>query len=78
MGESGSNTYRAAVEVEISSENTITITNEAVAVLTLDGSTDEWTFQPSDSEVVLGIKYDSSNRLDNTEDNSLWRRLYRK
>ncbi len=72
MGESGSNTYRAAVEVEISSENTITITNEAVAVLTLDGSTDEWTFQPSDSEVVLGIKNDSSNRLDNTEDNSLW------
>ena len=71
MGESGTNTFRAAVEVEISSESTITITNEAVAVLTLGGSTDSWTFTPSDSEDVLGLKTDG-NRLDNTESHSLW------
>jgi len=73
MGAQGSN-IRECVDVTIS-DNKIAIVNEEVAVLTLGGSTDNWTFNTSDNSEYLAYS-GSSNQIhsnnDATADASKW------
>ena len=69
MGEQNSS-VRKAVDVTIN-DNTIKIKDEAVAVLTLGGKKDQWTFTASDNKELIGINSDS-NRLDASSTYSTW------
>ena len=73
MGAFGSN-IRSAVDVTIS-EDKVAITNEEVAILTLGGTTNEWTFKASDNNEYLAYS-GSSNQVhsnsDATADASMW------
>lgn len=71
MGEISTNStssYRDAVNVTIESDNKIYITNEAVAVLTLGGTTGAYTFYDSDNELYLS--YTGSNNTLNSATSS--------
>lgn len=74
MGEQDGN-IRGYVDITID-ENTVTIVDEAVAVMTLGGQTDEWTFLTSDNDEYLAYS-GSSNQVhsnaDATADASKWK-----
>lgn len=65
MGAQGNN-IRSYVDVNIDNDK-VAITNEAVAVLTLGGSTDAWTFLASDNDLYLAYS-GSSNQVHSTDD----------
>ena len=65
MGAQGNN-IRSYVDVNIDNDK-VAITNEAVAVLTLGGSTDAWTFLASDNDLYLAYS-GTSNQVHSTND----------
>ncbi len=73
MGAQGNN-IRECVDVTVS-ENTVSITNEEIAVLTLGGELNAWTFLSSDNDEYLAYS-GSSNQIhsnaDATADASKW------
>ena len=73
MGAFGSN-IRSAVDVTIS-EDKVAITNEEVAILTLGGTTNEWTFKASDNNEYLAYSGTSNqvhSNSDATANASMW------
>jgi len=67
---------RTNVAVTISSDNKVTIIDEAVAVLTLGGSTDAWTFLASDNDLYLALTANSNEihtSNDPTANTSKWK-----
>lgn len=69
MSYQNSDTYRSAEEITISN-NTITITDEKVAVLTLGGTEGAWTFNASDNNQYL--TWSSENSLNSSDKPSSW------
>jgi hypothetical protein len=65
MGNQNSS-IRVPVDVTIT-DGKVSITNEAIAVLTLDGSTDAWTFLASDNDKYLALT-SSSNAIHASDD----------
>ena len=65
MGAQGTN-LRAYVDVTVSDDNKVIIKQQPVAVLTLGGTTDEWTFLASDNGLYLALT-SASNGLQTSE-----------
>ena len=63
-----SGTFRSAIDGITIEGDSIKITTEPVAVLTLDGSKNAWTFQAADNSMYLS--WTSSNTLNGTQDNT--------
>ena len=74
-GINSSNNYRDSQDIEISDDNTIEVFEDEVAVLTLGGSKDAYTFRASDNDNYLAITSDA-NQLHSvteaTETNAFW------